>query len=317
MNSLQVRYTIRKNFPIAVQDDISKLPAEGQEEFLYRYSREMRSVGLSYMFHFIVGTSYLYQGKWVKQLLFWLTGLGFGIGWVINLFRMPSMIKKVNHKIAKRIVSELYKRYRIYPEDSLDFLKKRKLAAQGQSEMKSKAKPRNIKPTYDPTDLTVGNLQTGFLLDYDLKTWEVVNENQFDWYNGQSESEYKITADTRQKFLNVRIENGQEVVIDFKIISIYAINNRLEAEITLRNKPANILTFNEMPFYREGMTKEGIFFNITTKDHGKKIDVWEYFNEARTEVLRIERHGKDFRTFYGNVVSTLQFSDILPKKVMS
>jgi Domain of unknown function (DUF4178) len=302
---------LERNFPVSLRTEIEVLPTGAQQDFLRQYGREMKVIGLGYLTHFLGGASYLYQGKVFKQILFWLTGFGFGIGWIINLFRMPDMIQKENRKIARRIIRELSLKYGMQPakpKDALDYILR---------QTPNQPKPRSVRPEYDPTNLTVEDLQAGFLVDYRLKTWEVVNESQYDWYNGESDRLLVLGADIERVFVYLRRENGLPIVYDMRQINIYALDRNMASEISMRGKPSNVINFQGYDFYRE-TEREGLCFFISEGGANKKVRLWEYVDLTRTKLLRVEQFDKaDFRAYTGSIVSPLEFSEILPKRVMS
>ncbi|WP_020528964.1 DUF4178 domain-containing protein [Flexithrix dorotheae] len=309
---------IHRNFPLRLSSQLEKLPDAGKEEFLVLYSQNIKNLGLAYLFHFILGTSYLYQGKIFKQLLFWLTGFGFAVGWVINLFRMPGVISRLNYGKAQKIIFMLNRKYKIRPrqkpKDSLDFIKKR---VNKKIENQAQKKPRVFAPPYDPTQIKVENLKTGFMLDYQFKTWDVTGEFQYDWEDGSTEKNFKIKSGLDTVLINVKPDDQQFKITHFERINFYAISNALEIEIHFRDKPRNIFEFQGEQFYREN-TLNGIYFNLSEKNIGTRVKVWEFLNADRNEIIRIEKTGaKEIRTFKGKNISPFEFSEILPRVIYS
>ncbi|MCB9323520.1 MAG: TM2 domain-containing protein [Lewinellaceae bacterium] len=77
------------------------MPAQRQEEFVEEYKRKSKSVGLAYLFLLVIlAMHYGYLGKWGLQIVFWLTGGGFFIWWLIDLFRLAGLVKDYNKDIA-------------------------------------------------------------------------------------------------------------------------------------------------------------------------------------------------------------------------
>ncbi|UZR92952.1 DUF4178 domain-containing protein [Chondrinema litorale] len=314
MNDFQLS-DYRNNLSSSVSFQIQQLPEPARKEFLFSYNEEKKDLAIAYIFHFLFGAAYAYQGKWVKQILFWATGFGFGIGWLINILRMPSSIRKVNHKIADKILGNIYRRYTFKqntrPQDAVDYVSRRARMAENSLQ---NAKPRNIKPTYDPVHISVENLERGFMVDYQFNTWDVVSEMQIDWEKSGSDRCFKLVHDTHSILINVKRESGQLTVIHYDVISLFSIDSRLEAEINLRNKPSNVIKYKDIPFYRES-TKSGLFFNMSAMAQAKKVMVWEYYDDSRQNIIRIEKHGREnIKTLLGKIVSPMEFSDILPKQ---
>ena len=179
------------------------------------------------------------------------------------------------------------------------------------------ATPRNIRPEFDPTNLQVTHLQKGFMVDHGLRTWDVTEELQFDWFDGKSERELTLSEDLEKINLLIRDENGFEQLLKFNPVNLYALDNRIGQEITLRNRPSNVISYQGTSFYREGQL-DGICFSFSDNQSrvGEKTTVWEYLDEERQQLLRIERRGRDtYRAMIGQPIHEWEFSDILPRKI--
>ena len=62
----------------------------------------MKSTGLGYLC-WIFGCHYAYVNKWGIQILFWLTAGGLLIWWIIDFFRIPSLVKIYNLELGQGI----------------------------------------------------------------------------------------------------------------------------------------------------------------------------------------------------------------------
>lgn len=65
----------------------------------YRLESSIRSVGIAYILLFFAGAHYAYLNKWGTQIVFWLTFGGFGIWWLIDVFRMNDLVYDFNEPI--------------------------------------------------------------------------------------------------------------------------------------------------------------------------------------------------------------------------
>ncbi len=173
--------------------------------------------------------------------------------------------------------------------------------------------PRRILSDYDPSRLTVENLQEGYLVDYNLRTWQVTSAGQSDWDSGLSAREFKLVSDLETIWLYFFKEGSHLTLVVTRPLNIYAIDQRLETQILHSKRPYNILEYQEVQYFRENAL-EGYQFNLSSKSLGTKILAWEYYDEARRNYLRIEQlEPRNFRAMIGQVVSEFEFSDILPQ----
>jgi len=193
MGNLILPHSLTRSLPFSVTAQLSELPEEAQKEFFDEYNRNSKSLTVSYLLQFFGGFHYIYMGKVGLQILFWLSQL-VGIGalwWVIDLFRMPTMIAENNNKMAEETLRSIMLKYRFYnqnanrqtgnPHEKIKVYKEAFRINNNQPQ-----RPRDLGITYDALNLTVENLRNGYILDYDLKSWEVIASVQIDWDNGPS-----------------------------------------------------------------------------------------------------------------------------------
>ena len=90
--------------PIMVRSEFAKMDVLSQAEFLGEYQRRRKGLALAYFASFL-SLHYAYVGRFGLTLLCWLVGLltmgiALVIWWIIDLFRMPSIIANKNADIA-------------------------------------------------------------------------------------------------------------------------------------------------------------------------------------------------------------------------
>lgn len=64
-----------------------------------RLQRELRDTPMAYIMWFLIGAHYAYLGKWGLQILYWITLGGLGLWALVDLFRIPGMVKDHNEPI--------------------------------------------------------------------------------------------------------------------------------------------------------------------------------------------------------------------------
>lgn len=96
-NKLYISSSVSNNLPSMIRNELSKMSAQKQEEFVEEYKRKAKSVGISYLFILLIfGMHYGYLKNWGLQLVYWITLGGFGIWFIIDLFRLPGLVKDYN-----------------------------------------------------------------------------------------------------------------------------------------------------------------------------------------------------------------------------
>ena len=68
------------------------------------YLRRRASLGMAYAAWLLLGWHYLYLGRVGVQFAFWVTLWGFIIWWLIDLFRVPSMVNRYNEDAARQLL---------------------------------------------------------------------------------------------------------------------------------------------------------------------------------------------------------------------
>lgn len=299
-----VPYYVQQDLPFAVNAQVATLPEDLQKEFLKEYNRRSKNIIIPYVLHFFFPAHYLYLDKVLMQILFWMTFGGLGLWWLIDIFRMPGLVKKRNAEIADEVLRHVL------------LMHGKQQAQQTTSSrpvgMANPVKPRNLEAGFDPTNITIENLRTGYLLDYGLKTWQIVNQIQFDWSDGMSEREYKMLAGNEILYLNVKREAAMLECRIGTVVNLYAIDSQLDTIIQRDGNPPNVLNYADFTLYRESK-QTGIMFNQAYGNKPVKVIVWDYFDQTRTYCLRIGRdeHQKFFAVF-SKQVSDIEFSEILP-----
>lgn len=306
------------NLPADVRADLENLPPEAREAFFQDYTSKQKNVGLAYVLHLLAGLAYAYEGKWWKQLLFWATFYGFGVWWVVQLFRIPTSIRKTNRSIARNIVRKI--KVMLYSGTKRPIQGERSSQQGGRLQKSSfdkalqelSVKPRKITAQFDPANLTIENLKVGSLLDYDLQTWEVTRERQYDWDSGITERSFQLKADLEERSLQFYSENREKICYMNQSINIHAIDPDLQLTILSTRQPRNILQFQDTPYYKE-YSLQGTLFGISPEETGKKAVRWEFLDDSRQKAIFIELIGeKEFRCWIGKRISEHDFSDILP-----
>ena len=342
MGNLILPPSLTRDLPYAVTAQLSELPQEAQREFFEEYNRNARTTSIGYILHLLVfGTHYAYLNQWLLQFLYWFTAGGFFIWTFIDLFRIPSMIEAHNNKVADQTLRHVLVKYRYglnnttsnaLPSQSsakgsrfmlrtpYDLQKKGMRDSAISAEKRTISKIRPIAPRVletpeaDPMRLSIVNIKAGFLVDFDLTTWETVQEWQYDWDNGNSGKEFRLVNEKETLHLYMRNEGTQLHTILARKVNIFSIDRELEDEIQSNKRPPSVLNYQDIDYFREN-SKTGWRHELTAKTGANKVTVWEYFDETLTFFMRIEQiEGQTYKATVGEVISPFEFSNVLPKE---
>ncbi len=96
-----------QQLPPSIQSAVSRMSEIEQNSFLLEYNKRKKSVFLSYILWIFFGLHYAYNKKIGLQFVFWFTLGGFFLWAIIDLFRMPSIVRDANAIIAREITNTL------------------------------------------------------------------------------------------------------------------------------------------------------------------------------------------------------------------
>jgi hypothetical protein len=95
------------NISAGVRTHLEDLPQNKIDAFAAEYERLAKKSSIAYLLIFLFGAHYAYVGKWGLFFLFMFTTGGCGIWFVIDLFRMPSIISDYNTELAYKIIRDI------------------------------------------------------------------------------------------------------------------------------------------------------------------------------------------------------------------
>ncbi len=169
-------------------------------------------------------------------------------------------------------------------------------------------------PDYDATDIRVTDIKLGFIFEYDLSTWEVVEEYEYDWGNNYFSKEFKIFNGTETKFLSLDEDDELYIAVTTKV-KVRSVDEDLPEYIIEHEAPPKKITYNGTKFFQEEESP-GYFRNVEDgedDDAWSEVVSWEY-EDDNDQVLTIEQWGdKEFEASFGKYIKEYEISNILPK----
>jgi hypothetical protein len=161
-----------------------------------------------------------------------------------------------------------------------------------------------------PPDAVLKNLRPGWLLDYDLKSWEVKAYNTYTW--GREVSyEWQIASGDDIKYLELEIDDEEYWSLSNKI-AFSRLGPEVRQAILDNGDPPEELVFEGVTYYLEEMA--GGQFKKDGIGEGQDLLRWSYEDDDGDRYLGIEQWGEtDFEASTGIKVEEYQFSNILPR----
>ena len=94
------------DFSLLVRKKCNALDSEQKRMFSDEYNRRKKSVGTAYLL-WVLGWHYAYLRKWGLLALFLFSAFGFFIWWIIDLFRITSLVNEYNNNLALDILRDI------------------------------------------------------------------------------------------------------------------------------------------------------------------------------------------------------------------
>ena len=169
-------------------------------------------------------------------------------------------------------------------------------------------------PTYDVTNLSLKDLNVGFIFDYDMKSWVVNEVYKYDWGNNNFTSEYKVDSGDEVAFLHIADEGELEISLS-KSIRISKIDEAITDEIEKNEKPPRKIHYSEELYYLEE-DAAGYFRDLSKEtEDWEELVTWEYMNDEATKVLSITQWDiRNIEASAGLILKEYQFSNIIPSE---
>ena len=105
--SLAIPASVASPLPRTVREQLAYLTPDQQRAFLWRYRAQAKSPLVALLF-LLLGWHYLYLRKRRLQVLFWLTLGGLTAWWVVDVFRIRSLVRDYNRGVAVHVMRALW-----------------------------------------------------------------------------------------------------------------------------------------------------------------------------------------------------------------
>lgn len=171
---------------------------------------------------------------------------------------------------------------------------------------------KDKEPDYDPNDIRVTDLRAGFILDYDLKSWQVKEAYEYDWGDQYFTREFLL--DSGDEVVYLHIDDNEELELSIcKKIKIRAVDTDLPEYILEHEQPPKKIVFEGKEYYLD-RESPGYFSDEPENEASwTELISWDYYDKEETNLITIEQWGdKEFAAACGKVVKEYEISNILP-----
>lgn len=165
------------------------------------------------------------------------------------------------------------------------------------------------KPGIDPLALSLADLKKGYLVDYDLKTWQVETHNTYD-FDGDRAEEWELYSGDDRIYLEGEKDDEYEWAISRKI-EFSALGKDVKDHLTEHHDPPQDIIYDGT---RYGLEESGAgHFFPDGRVEGDEVIYWNYEDQTGKKLLNLEQWGEaEFEASVGQTVQDYEFRNILP-----
>jgi len=164
---------------------------------------------------------------------------------------------------------------------------------------------------YDPSQMEITDLRKGYLVDFDLQTWQAIEEYEYDWGNEHFTYEFKLTSFDDACYLALDENRGEITPVVCRPILVADLGTAVEEMLRYEQKPPEIIVYQAVT-YKRLTEKIGHFRNIDSVNWFEYI-VWEFADDTRKRRLYIEQWDEEaFDVYIGVIKEKFAFTNILP-----
>lgn len=96
---------LEQEIELLLGKEYNTLTAKEKKHSLALYDLQRKSISVAYICWFF-SLHYLYVRKWLLFIVFFFTLGGVGLWWFIDLFRISTILKEYNTKIAHNVIQK-------------------------------------------------------------------------------------------------------------------------------------------------------------------------------------------------------------------
>jgi hypothetical protein len=163
----------------------------------------------------------------------------------------------------------------------------------------------------DPlADLVLARLRVGYLLDYDLRTWQVSAHHRYDFGEGSGAEEWELVSGDDRVYLGLERDDGEEWGL-YRKIPIGAVDGDVRRHIREHDDAPDRVTCRGATYYLD--ESGGGYLTPAGGGDRQGFLYWDYLDRDEAHYLTIEQWGEtEFEAALGEPVEEYQFSNILP-----
>ena len=158
-------------------------------------------------------------------------------------------------------------------------------------------------------DLVPAKLRVGYLVDYDMQTWQVTAYNRYD-FDGDIVDEWELTSGREKRYLELPEDDEEPWTLGRKV-PIGAIDGNIRNHIIENDDPPDRVTHEGKQYFLDESSAGNMYPD--GKPPAEELIKWEFIDKEEENFLTIEQWGEtEFEASAGSYVEEYQFTNILP-----
>jgi len=164
----------------------------------------------------------------------------------------------------------------------------------------------------EPLSLNVRlrDMKAGYMVDYDMKMWEVSAAHYYDWGQSLITWEWQMKGPDETVYLSMESDDEASWSLSRKI-QFGRLGPNTRKSLMENGDPPDEIELDGVRYCLEEMA--GGHFYENGQEPGREMLSWDFEDETGRRFLSIEQWGEnDFEASLGEMVEEYQFSNILP-----
>jgi len=166
----------------------------------------------------------------------------------------------------------------------------------------------------DPlVDVRLDGMKAGYMVDYDMKMWEVSAAHHYDWGDSLITREWQLKGSDETVYLSMEYDDEASWSLSRKI-QLDRLGPNVRKSLMETGDPPDQIELDGVSYGLEEMA--GGHFYENGQEPGREMLSWDFQDQTGRRFLSIEQWSEnDFEASIGEPVEEYQFSNILPGAV--
>ncbi len=107
MKEYDIENSILMQLPLTVKHGLSEVSGEKRIVFVEEFLRKKRALGCMLALAILFPIQHFLLGRGILGIIFWISGFGIFIWWIVEIFLTPSRVRTYNEELASQILRDI------------------------------------------------------------------------------------------------------------------------------------------------------------------------------------------------------------------